>query len=65
MEFTEKQLNNWVRYERVRLGGRINMYDSGTGCRLSGLTDDEYTFCIVNYEALRAAYEANSSVPRV
>jgi hypothetical protein len=51
--FTEQQLENWKKYEAVRKSGVINMFDARTGCALSGLTRDEYVFCMRNYVALQ------------
>jgi hypothetical protein len=51
--FTEQQLENWKKYEAVRQSGVINMFDARMGCELSGLTRDEYVFCMSNYAALR------------
>ena len=55
IEFSNKELSNWETYETVRRSGKINMFDMKRGCRLSGLTEDEYKFCIRNYSALRDA----------
>ncbi|MFA7278950.1 MAG: hypothetical protein WC100_02540 [Sterolibacterium sp.] len=53
-EFTFAQLNNWRAYEKVRLGGRWNMFDPSAR-RATGLTPEEYSFTIANYSALREA----------
>ena len=52
--FTQDQLADWKRYERVRVGGKWNMYD--TGARLAtGLSGDRYVFVMRNYVALQDA----------
>ncbi|MDR1563908.1 MAG: hypothetical protein LBS74_03015 [Oscillospiraceae bacterium] len=55
--FTERQINNFEKYERVRRSGQINMWDATNGCKLSGLTLDEYLFVIQNYNELEKAAE--------
>jgi hypothetical protein len=57
-KWTEQQILNWAAYEAVRKSGAINMFDVRTGCALSGLTKDEYTFCMKNYGALMDAAAA-------
>jgi hypothetical protein len=54
MTFTNKKLRDYAAYEKVRQSGRINMWDAANGCRLSGLTRDEYIFVLKNYSELRA-----------
>jgi hypothetical protein len=62
MTFTEKQLQDFAAYEAVQRSGEINMWDANNGCRLSGLTRDEYLFVLSNYTALR---EQRESKPRI
>lgn len=45
------------RYEKVRLSGKINMFDRSRGCALSGLIQDEYTWVIKNYSELAKKYK--------
>ena len=52
--FTPKQINDWKRYEKVRLGGRWNMWFPQARAA-TGLTQDEYLFVMQNFEALRDA----------
>jgi len=47
--FTEEQIENWKDFKGVRDSGVINMLDSRTGCDLTGMTKDEWGFCIDNY----------------
>ena len=51
MIFTKEQLAHWKRYERVRRGGRWNMFDPAAR-NATGLDRDEYLFVMKNYEAL-------------
>jgi len=51
--FTEKQKDNWWKYEAVRQCGEINMWDALTGCRITGMNKDEWLFCIRNYNELK------------
>ena len=60
--FTPKQLENWKSYERVRKGGRYNMYDPRAR-RLTGLNGDEYSFTMANFGILKATVESNSRKP--
>jgi hypothetical protein len=62
MIFTEEQIQNWQAYERVRQLGVINMFDVRTGGMLSGLSNDEYMFCLKNYSKLRDASEEKGEV---
>jgi hypothetical protein len=51
IEFTDQQKENWKKYEKVRAGGKWNMFDSRAR-RATGLTKEDYFFCINNYEEL-------------
>lgn len=49
--YTRQELENWIRFERVRQSGLYNMFDSNA--RLStGLSKEEYTFVLRNYDSL-------------
>jgi hypothetical protein len=52
--FTPKQLQDFAAYKAVQMSGQINMWDALNGCRLSGLTHEEYVFVMNNYSALKA-----------
>ena len=56
MKFTFMQIANWRRYEKVRLGGRWNMFFPQARAA-TGLTPEEYLFCIENYNELKEAAE--------
>lgn len=60
MNFTQQQLDNWVRYERIRAGGNFNMLDPRSQV-VSGLTWEEYMFVIKNYTKLREESSKTSS----
>jgi hypothetical protein len=55
--FTSKQLQDFAAYKAVQMSGQINMWDVLNGCRLSGLTRDEYMFVLENYKGLRESKE--------
>lgn len=55
--FTVQQIENWEKFESVRQSGVINMYDARTGCELTGLTKEEWVFCMSNYSSLKQAAE--------
>lgn len=51
-EFTPQQLRNWWAYEKVRQGGRYNMFDSRAR-RTTGLDPTEYVFVMEHYRELQ------------
>ena len=53
MNYTPQQLKDWEAYERIRKGGRYNMFDPRAR-RLTGLSADRYSFVLQNYSELRA-----------
>jgi hypothetical protein len=57
MTFTDQQLKNWAAYEKVRLSAEFNMFDRRAAVA-AGLRQEEHLFCMENYSALKAAYEA-------
>lgn len=56
MTFTFIQINNWRKYEKVRAGGRWNMFDPHAR-QATGMTRDEYIFCMEHYSELKEAAE--------
>ena len=54
-KFTEEQIRNWRAYERVRTGGKYNMFDN-RAIKSSGLTRPDYLFVMENYSELMAAH---------
>lgn len=60
-KFTEKQLQNWQAFERVREEGKFNMLDLRAQ-RGTGLSSDEYFFVLENYSELREVVEAMKRV---
>lgn len=55
--FTAKEIKDWRACERVRQGGRWNMYDPRARAA-TGLTREEYGFAMSNYSELKAAAES-------
>jgi hypothetical protein len=53
MKFTERQINNWKQYERVRQTGVFNMFDK-RAMECTTLEKDEWFFCISNYAQLKS-----------
>jgi hypothetical protein len=53
-QFTQKQINNWHEYEFVRQEGSYNMFDPRAR-RATGLSGEEYSFCMKHYSELREA----------
>jgi hypothetical protein len=53
-KFSENQLDNWRIYERVRLGGRFNMFDPRAR-RLTTMSTSEWVFCMEHYAELKQA----------
>ena len=58
-KFTEEQIKNWRAYERVRAGGKWNMFDPQAR-RAAKLSDQEYAFVMKNYSALKSQAEAGN-----
>jgi hypothetical protein len=56
MNFTKDQIANWKTYEKVRSGGRYNMYDSRARAA-TGLSSKDYSFVMQNYTELKQAVE--------
>lgn len=55
--FTEDQIRNWFKYERVRRAGAFNMFDPDA--RLATrLSQEDYLFCMNNYSELREVAES-------
>jgi hypothetical protein len=52
--FTEQQLADWKAYERVRKGGRWNMFFPQAR-RATGLSEERYLFVMENFSKLKAA----------
>ena len=55
--FKPEDFSAWKLYERVRKGGKWNMFDPRAR-RATGLSGERYSFVMRNYSALRAALEA-------
>lgn len=55
-QFTPQQLADWKAYERVRKGGRWNMFDPRAR-RAASLSEDKYSFVMDNYSELKLAVE--------
>lgn len=53
-EFTATQIADWKAYERVRKGGRFNMFDPRAR-QATKLDGERYKFVMRNYSALRDA----------
>lgn len=56
MTFTEQQLSDWKRYEKVRQSGKFNMWFPGARSA-TGLSEDRYMFALSNYTELKRAVE--------
>ena len=57
MQFTKDQLTDWKAYERVRSGGRYNMFDARAR-QATGMSGERYSFTMINYSALKEAVGA-------
>ncbi|MDO8611092.1 MAG: hypothetical protein Q7R95_11255 [bacterium] len=51
-KFTKEQLSDWKRYEKVRQGGRYNMFFPQAQAA-SGLDTEQYSFVMQNYSELK------------
>lgn len=61
MTFTNKELSDWKRYERVRKYGMWNMF-SNQARAATGLTSDQYSFVMKNFSKLKEATEKKSII---
>lgn len=55
-EFTDIELSWYKRYEKVRAGGKWNMFDHRARFATK-LESHQYTFVMDNFSALRKQYE--------
>jgi len=58
--FTADDLDDWKSYERVRKGGRYNMFDPRAR-RATGLSGERYSFVMKHFSKLKAAVEGQSA----
>lgn len=56
MPFTEQQLQDWERFEKVRSSNRYNMI-TPQARQATGLNDDRYMFVLNNYANLRTQFQ--------
>jgi hypothetical protein len=49
---TQQQIADWELYEEVRQKGRFNMF-SPNARALTGLSKEDYLYCIENYTSLK------------
>jgi len=59
-KFTKRQISDWEIYEKVRQGGRFNMFDPNAR-RLTGLSRERYMFALENYSELKEAAEKETA----
>lgn len=59
MQFSEAEISNWRAYERVRRLGKFNMFDPRARS-MTGMSSDEWVFCMKHYAALREQANAIS-----
>ena len=57
MQFTDEQISHFRAYERVRSGGRYNMWDF-RAVIATGLTQEQYFFVMSNFDQLREQAQA-------
>lgn len=55
VQYTNEQLRQYEAYERVRKGGRFNMFDPRAR-KATKLSEDEFIFVMRNYSALRKEF---------
>lgn len=53
MTYTLEQIAAWQKYEHVRQSGSYNMIMDHGARMATGLSNDEYIFCMKNYSSLR------------
>lgn len=57
MQFTNEQISHFRAYERVRSGGRYNMWDY-RAIIATGLTQEQYFFVMGSYDQLSQQAQA-------
>lgn len=62
--YTDQQLSDWKRYEKVRKGGKWNMF-SPQARAATGLSSERYSFVMEHFSELKDAVEAKSANVRV
>lgn len=58
--YTDQQLSDWKRYEKVRKGGKWNMLFPQARAA-TGLSNDRYSFVIEHFSELKEAVEVKKS----
>jgi hypothetical protein len=53
-KFTDHQISDWKRFEKVRSGGKWNMF-SPQALTATGLTKERFLFVMSNFEELELA----------
>lgn len=62
MRFTDQQLDDWRRYERVRKSGKFNMYFPQARAA-TGLPRERYMAVMMAYCELKEAVEEKEKAP--
>jgi len=57
-KYSREVINDWKRYERVRLGGAYNMFDPRAR-EATGLTQERYVFLLKHYADIAEQIERN------
>lgn len=57
MKFTPEQIEDWESFEEIRATNRFNMLDPAARIA-TGLTREQFLFCMKHYDALKAAHGA-------
>jgi len=60
MNFTQKQINHFRSYERVRKSGQYNMFSSQARSA-TGLQEDDYIFVMENYSVLKEESDSRAA----
>lgn len=59
MKFTAEQIDDWLAYEKVRKGGKFNMFDPRAR-RATRLDEYRYKFVMRNFGAMRDCIAAGT-----
>lgn len=62
--YTSQQKADFAKYEKVRTSGKHNMITPGA-VRASGLSEERYTFVLMNYRALAQQIKEIVAAPAV
>lgn len=49
--------DKFIKFENLRLSGVINMFDITSGCEITGLSREDYTYIMKHYTELKEMFQ--------